>query len=452
MNNKQQIIIRRKVLQLSATFFALTLIVSACKKKETDIGDGLNENGLNVITSDTFSILTYSEEFEDLESDETSINMLGAYNDPVFGGVECGFVTQFIPEALTQDFPDLADLTVDSVVLSCVYSSINYYANLDEVTVEVFEINDALQRDDEDYFTTTEPTLIGSNLVLAGSETIRPDVIKTVVVGEDTLAPQFRIRLDPSVGVDLVTDSKNGLMGENFQTETFKGLYVKANMPGLLEGQGTVLYFALENPLSKMTLYYKNATGEQGNFDFNINSRAARYNKVSFDREGTDVMEVLNDQSKGEEAFYLQGSAVRAVIEFPYIKDFYTNADGVYQPKVINRATLYLPIQDFQGDPFNPSSRLFMAREVDEKISTFTADYGGTSVSGSTVVYDIEDREFQFEVTREIQAILNGEVVDKSYRVYSPSFFASTIERVIFNGSKTELKDKPRLEITYTEY
>lgn len=452
MNKTQKTIIRRKVFQLSATFFALSIFFSACKKKETEIGDGLATNGLNIISSDTFSILTYSEEFEDMESDETSVGMLGAYNDPVFGRVDCGIVTQIVPEALTQDFPDVSDLTMDSVVLALAFSSINYYANLDEITVEVFEINDVLVRDDQAYLTSTEPTIVGANLVVPGTETIMPDIFSDQVVGEDTLSPQIRIHLSPSVGEELIADSKAGLMGDNFQTSTFKGLYIKVNMPGLASGEGTVLYFALENLLSKMTMYYTDATSVQNSFDFDINSRCARYNKIEYDRSGTDVESALADLSKGEEAFYMQGGSVRAVVEFPYIDQFYTNENGESDPKIINNAELILPIQDFESDPFDPATKLFIAREVDEKQSTFTADYILGTVSESTVSYDQDNKEFRFSVTRELQAILNGEVTDKSYRLYAPAFFASTVERIVFNGSNTSLKEKPRLEITYTEY
>ncbi|MBN4071210.1 hypothetical protein JYT72_01740, partial [Crocinitomix catalasitica] len=66
--------------------------------------------------------------------------------------------------------------------------------------------------------------------------------------------------------------------------------------------------------------------------------------------------------------------------------------------------------------------------------------------------YDSDDKEFRFIVTREIQALLTGGQANVGYRIYSPNFFASSIERIIFNGSASTLKERPRLEITYTEY
>lgn len=453
MNKKQKIISRRKVVQLSAAFFALTLVLGACKKDETDIGDGLQDANLDIVFSDTFSIVTYSEEIVDMESDETSINMLGAYVDPVFGSVDCGFVTQIVPEALSQSFPATADITMDSVVLALRYSSINFYANLDDITVEVFEIDDVLERADTEYLVSEEPTIIGEDLVLDGMNTLTPDFISNQIVGNDTLSPQMRIHLDPQVGMDFIVDAESNLLDANFQTNTFKGLYVKVNMPGLATGKGTVLYFALENLLSKLTMYYHDSSDNFEEFDFLINSSCARYNKITFDRTGTGIDEAVADQSKGEEAFYMQGGAIRGVIQFPHITNFYTDSDGNFDPKIINKAELVLPIQDFQPDVFDPATEMFIARIVDERLSTFTEDYGfGSTLNGNTVNYDEDNREFRFVMTQEIQALLNGDIENVGYRVYSPSFFASTVERIIFNGSNTTLKEKPRLEITYTEY
>lgn len=459
MNKTKHIIVGRKVSQLSATFFALIILLGACKKEETNIGSDLQNEGLEVFTTDTFTLTTYPELIDSMESDETSVTLLGAYRDPIFGGVNCGFVTQIVPEGLTQEFPELADLFMDSVVLALRYTSINYYANLDDITVEVFEIDDVLQRDDQVYYTFTTPTTVGPNLVLAGTETLSPDVVKNVIVGTDTLSPQMRIHLDPSVGEDLVADSKAGLMGSDFATSTFKGLYVRVAVDegapgfGLTTGQGTVLYFSLEDVLSKMTLYYHNGAGVQGDFDFYINSSTARYNRMNYERSGTVIQAALDDPTNGQNEFYMQGGAIRAVVKIPNIANFYTNAEGVYDPKIINKAVLIVPIQDFQSDPFDPSTSLFLARVIDSKLSTFTNDYGfGSSLSGNTVSYDEDNKEYQFTMTREIQAILNGEIENLGYRLYGPAFFASTVERIIFNGASSELKNRPRLEITYTEY
>ena len=457
MTIKKQIDSGRKVIKLSATFFALVLVLIACKKEETGIGADLQNGNLNVIVQDTFTIKTYSEEIVEMESDETSVGLLGAYNDPVFGKVNCGFVTQIVPENLDPQFTDLGEFNMDSVVLALSYTSINYYANIEDIVVEVYEIDDVLTREGQDYYTSDTPTLIdaSNNLVLDAIEgtEIKVDFVANSIVGADTLSPQLRINLDTEVGEGLITDALDGQMGSNFQTTTFKGLYVKVAVGGEAPGTGTVLYFNLEDILSRLTLYYTNGEGEAEEFDFRINTTTARYNKIDYDRTGTVVADALADQTLGEEAFYLQGGSVRGFIEFPHITDFYTNVDGEFEPKIINNAQLILPIQDFQTDPYDPATRIFLGRVEDEKKSVFILDYSfGTAVSGNTVTYDEENKEFRFLMTQEIQAILNGDLENVGYRVYASGFFASSIERIIFNGSNTSLKDRPRLEITYTEY
>ena len=108
-----------------------------------------------------------------------------------------------------------------------------------------------------------------------------------------------------------------------------------------------------------------------------------------------------------------------------------------------------MPVQDFELDGFDPSTSLFIARIIDNSVSDFTMDYGPTS---DIPRYDQTNKEFRFNLTFEIQAILNGDVENKGFRIYSPSFFASSVERIIFNGPDSPLKDKARLEVTYTDY
>ena len=184
MNTNFRKILRRKVIFLFAAFFSLITVISACKKEESEIGDSLQTDGLNVLTTDTFTLVTYSDIIDSMESDETSISLLGAYNDPVFGGVNCGIVTQIVPEGLTQDFPDLVNVIMDSVVIALDYSSINYYPNLDDFAVEVYEIGDVLTRLDQEYYTKEEPTILGENLVIPELSVVSPDVVaKKIEVG-----------------------------------------------------------------------------------------------------------------------------------------------------------------------------------------------------------------------------------------------------------------------------
>ena len=432
----------RTVSKLSATFLLSITLLASCKKEDSAVGAGINPNGLSIFTTDTFTVKTYSEEVDSITTDETSVSLLGAYNDPEFGIVNCGIATQI---RLSSESPNFGTVTdVDSVVLSFAYSSIKYYGNIADLSFEVFEISDDLVRDDQDYYAFSPVTTIGSNLILAGYETITPKPYTDVVVGGDTLSPQLRINLDPSFGQTLIDNASQMTTNTTF-TSYFKGLYVKVTDPSSLNSEeGSVLYFSLEDALSKLVLYYKNDALENKTFTFNINSKCARFNKITFDKSGTDVQNTLDNPENGGEKFYMQSSSIRAIVELPHILDFYKD-----KKRIINKAMLIVPVQDFQPDVFDPTVSLFIAKVKSNLVSDLTLDYPNFN---SLVTYDEDNKEFKFLLTREIQAILNGERENTGFRIYPGSFFGSSIERIIFSGANSSSKHKTRLEITYTEY
>jgi hypothetical protein len=431
----------RTVSTLSATFLLSIILLASCKKEDSAVGAGINPNGLNVYTTDTFTVKTYSEVVDSITTDETSVSLLGAYNDPEFGIVDCGIATQI---RLSSENPTFGTISsVDSVVLSFAFGSIRYYGNVDDMTFEVFEITNDLEID-LDYYSFSPITTTGINLVRAGYETISPKPYTDVSVGDDTLSPQVRINLEPSFGQTLIDNAAEMTTNTSF-TSYFKGLYVKVTDPSVLAStEGSVLYFSLEDALSQMVLYYTNDALENKTFTFNINSKCARFNKIDSDRTGTNVQNVLDNPENGSERFYMQSSSIRAIVEIPHILDFYKD-----RKRIINKAILIVPVQDFQPDVFDPTVSLFIAKVKTNLISDLSLDYPNFN---SFVTYDEENKEFKFLLTREIQAILNGERNNTGFRIYPGSFFGSSIERIIFSGANSSSKHKTRLEITYTEY
>lgn len=442
MTKKNINIGKREVIKLSASFLIGLVFLTACQKEVTTIGNDINPNGLTIITQDTFTVRTSSAVVETLPTDETSINLLGGLNDPELGTVDCGIVSQVRLSTEAPIFGDPGNITVDSVVLSFVYSGNNFYGNLTDLTFEVFEIGEVLERDDTEYYASTPVTTVGSNLIKPGTETILPNPYVDIVVDEDTLVPMLRLNLDPSFGDYLISNVDQMNTNNNF-TSFFKGLYVRvSNLASLGVNEGTVLYFSLENALSNMVLYYTNA-GTNMSFTFNINSNCARFNKIDFERTGYPVESGLNDVAAAQEKMYMQASVIRPEFQFPYIMDL--QAD---QRRVINKAELIVPVQDYASSPFKPSSGLFIGRIKTALETSLTYDYP----SFNTVTYNSTDQTFTFNITRELQRVLSGEIENLGYRLYPTNFFGSSIERIIFSGPEAITKNKTKLRITYTEY
>ena len=441
MIKKYNIKKRREVLKLSASFLIAFFVFSSCKKEITTVGTDINPNELNIVVQDTFSVITKTVITDSLPTDETTTNLLGGLTDPELGKVDCGIVTQLRLSSESPNFGNIADITVDSVVLSFVYDSRLHYGELQPLTFEVFEIGTQLDKEEE-YYRNTPVTTVGSNLIVPGMETILPEPNTNVIVADDTLAPMLRIHLKTSLGEYFINNVSQLNSNDNFTT-FFKGLYVKlASSNTFQENEGTVLYFSLLNALSNMVLYYT-IGGENKKFTFNINSNSARFNKMDFDFTSTPLESSINSEASAQEKIYFQASHIRPEFHFPFLDQFGDNRNIV-----INKAELIVPVQDFESSPFDPSNALFIGRVSSNFLSGLTFDYS----AGSTINYDFTDNIFRFNLTRDLQRVVSGEIENTGYRVFSTNFFGSSIERIIFSGPKSIAKDKTKLIITYTEY
>lgn len=442
MIKKYKILNQRKVIKLSAGFLIGFLALTSCKKDISSIGTDINPNGLNLVKQDTFTVFTESVVVDSLPTDETSVNLLGGYHDPEFGFVDCGIVSQIRLSSEGPNFGNVADITVDSVVLSFVYTGLLNYGSVTELNFEVLEVADVLTRVDQDYYANTPVNTVNSNLIKTGEEIQKPNLYSNVIVGDDTLKPMLRLPLKTSFGEYLINNAAEMASNDNF-TSFFKGLYVKVNnVSNLGINKGTILYLSLEDALSNMVLYYT-IGGENKKFTFNINSNCARFNKMDFDNANTDLAQALNNTEAAQEKLFLQGSHIRPEFHFPYITEF---AKG--RNIVINKAALVVPVQDFIASPYKPSQGLFIGRISSNLQTSLTYDYS----SFNAVNIDSENKTFTFNLTRDLQRVVSGEIENVGYRIYPTNFFGSTIERTIFSGPKASTKEKTKLIITYTEY
>lgn len=425
----------RKVFGLSATFLITLLVVVACKKKESTLGnDVLDPNSLlNSTQVDTFQLTTFTIAEDSLISDNPAYAVLGSYNDPKFGKVEASFYTQVVLSGLNPNFGDISAITVDSLVLGLEYA--DYYGELSPQTVEVYQLTEKLDVDST-YYSFQDKAHSSTNLVVPGYETFTPTPNGETIIGEDTVDAQLRIRLNNSLATQLINESASG--GTNYSsidnfTSYFKGLYVKVNNGSQLSGKGAVFYFNLNDPLSKMTIYYTQA-GEQKTFDFLINSECADFNHVDIDNSGKPVQNVINDTISGQTEFYAQAFKSRAIVKIPGLKNL---------PKkcVIHKAELILPVQYQTASKYSPSDEISVSVRIDNILS-------GIGVFG---FYDNYTKSYTVDCRDYVQALVTGQI-STTELILSPRFFITSAERIIFNGPSTINKKKPQIVVTYTQY
>jgi len=388
---------------------------------------------LNSAQVDTFNLRTYSIAEDSLISDNPAYAVLGSYNDPKFGTVNANFYTQLRLSGLNPNFGDISAITIDSVMLGLEYAG--FYGELSSQTVEVYEMTESINLDSVYYSFSTKPTA-SSDLVEPGYGTFTPNPDGITVIGTDTVDTQLRIKLKNSLGTQLINEAASGgtyfTSNENF-LNYFKGLHVRVNNPTQLSGKGGVFYFNLNDPLSKMTIYYTQ-DGTQKTFDFLINSECADFNHVDIDNTGKPVQNVIDNPTSGQIEYYSQAFKSRAVVKMAGLKNLPSNS-------IIHKAELILPIQYQTGAKYLPPDELSVSAMIEGKLS-------GIGVFG---LYDFAFKHYTVDARNYVQALVSGQISTDEL-ILSPRLFITSAERVIFNGPNSTNKKKPKLVVTYTKF
>lgn len=427
---------------LSATFFCMFLVLVSCKKKDFPIGENtIDANELLASGAvDTFTLESFSIFKDSTISSNTLFSMLGSYEDPAFGRFSSEIYTQFRLSGLNPDFGNLADITVDSLVLALEYAS-QYGLSVDQ-TIEVHELDEDLYPDTTYYSFSTAAvkSAFGNNgnLMRPGHGVQNLNVNNMTVVGEDTLFDnQLRLQLHPSIGKKLLIDAMSGngyfTTNESFLTY-FKGVRIRVNNGSQAPGEGGIFYFRLTDPDSKMILYY-HENGVAKTFDFLINTSCAYFNHVDITNSSA-VNNTLNNSAVGAQQFYAQSYGVRGAIRIPGLSNIPKNA-------VIHKAVLELPVEHHYSSPYTPGIGVTVSTLLEEG----SDDLYGVGTAG----YNDATKSMVADIRNYVQSVVNGELKNTQL-VFSTAFHNTTADRIIFNGSQTVNKKQPKLYILYTEF
>ena len=418
--------------------FLCCFAILSCKKKEYQLGADVIDSSdiLGGSSVDTFSLYTYTITEDSVISDNPANVVLGSYEDPIFGHYEASIFTQLRLAGVDPNFGDPNSIVIDSFVLALEY--VGYYGDLDPQTFEVFELDEAMSLDSS-YYSFSTINHSSTNLVPFENATITPNTSSPTIVDGDSLAPQLRIHLDTNLARNLILEATSGtstFSSNDEFLEFFKGLHIKTNNVLQSAGEGAALYLDINDPSSKTTIYFRQ-DGEPTSYDLLMNSDCADFTKVSIDQTGTDVEQVVIDSTAGQNTYYAQAFGARAAMSIPGLLNIPPNS-------VIHRADLSLPIQFQTGYKYQPGSNVSLATRVD------SLSQGLINV-GVIGVYNALDKSFDINIRDYVQSIVNKELPLTELMV-SPLYFINSAERIVFNGSNTINKKKPKLTITYTSY
>jgi hypothetical protein len=446
---------KRKVVQLSAVFFMAVLSTLSCKKKENSLGSSIQPDGdvLLANQSDTTSIITYTVLGDSVRTDELAgSSLLGSYNDPFFGKAKANLYTHIRLQSAINFTPksgDFNDLIIDSVILYLELKG--NYGNLQAQNFEVYQLTEAIVKDSV-YYSNTSKAVSPINLVAPGQGTIKPDPFSPAFLGATLQgSPLLKIPLDVNnFGWNIAAQSDNAPLqnndGENGFVDWFKGLKITTNTIQNAN-EGAILYVDLLSTKSKITMYYRDNSGNPSEydtlkFDFNINANCAYFNEYEKDYTATAVGTQLADSTLGQQtAFFQNMGGVKTKVYFPHL----TALRG--KNVLVNKAQLILPTQYYVYDPYMVPAQLSLTRRSATGSLLLLPDFA----EGEVGLYRSTMSAYTFNITRYVNQVISGQLENTPMRLLSVNE-ALSANRVIINGGNTNLKDKPKLILTFTEY
>lgn len=441
----------RKALILSASFL---LLFQACKKDGV-LNPEFAENTTSLVFSDTSTVRTYTEIGDTILADNISTGLVGLYKDSVFGTSTASLHVQPLLPSNSLVFGNDNDVLVtDSVVLSLEYNGA--YGNITvPQTLEVFRIDEELD-DSKSYYSNA---IIQTLPSILGTKTFTPNVDSSVRVirpnqvgGSDTvsLSPQLRIKLDNSLGDEILSESGQDAVANNDNfTKFLKGLKIAPNNSGSLNNnENAILYFALTSTNTKLTVYY-NSTGAGDtvsiprSVDFPINSSSVRFNTFNHDYSGTPVETSLQSGTyDAMHSYTLAMAGVQSLIKFPNLKENFEN-----KQLTINKAELYIPAANGSHATYGFANSLIVASKNDAGELQFIPDFfEGTSYFGGT--FESSSQSYKFNITRYIQGVINGSE-NQNGLILLVSGSAVKAERIVLFGADNP-NDKIRLNLYYS--
>lgn len=399
--------------------FAFGLIFSlfnACEKEFSEIGTGIIGNPNIEIKLQSYPVKTYNKRITPFESNGLPKNLLGYYNDPIFGNTTAHFLAQLTPKSYNVDFGDSPVL--DSVVLTIPYTSrktseeytIDSLYGEDAVKLSIFKNNFFLRDFDpnsdldqnQSYYSNGSLSsseqlntaqlegqlLYSTSYFLPSNEEITLTALNSEGESEtsETLAPSLRVKLeDTSLPANfwedliIAKEDSEELSNSNNFYNYFRGLYFKVEALDAEKGHLIQLDFASSNAHVKLHYKYQTTsttsdetTERQGTYEMGFNG--TRINVFENDFEPTILQEITNaNEVDGDERLYLKGGeGSMAIVELfaedesgndfnDFITDFKeSNGDETIIKRLINEAYVEFYVDESAGADADYPNRIFV--------------------------------------------------------------------------------------------
>lgn len=427
-----------KALSSFAILVAISLIFISCDKEFNSIdSDVLGKDNANFFT-DTLKIdvLAYNRTLDAVQVNGLNSNLLGVYNDDIYGQTTASIVTQIIPTTFNPDFG--TDPKIDSVMLNIpFFSRVMGTDNTGNATYEMTKrdslyvfgngtINLSIYRNNyllrnfnpnsetpgtQNYYSFAENTPDPSNnyaLIESGAinfdafigeeifnEEYKPSSEAVEILnGEESIfsPPALRIELDKMFWKTAILDKQGSAELSNASNfvNYLRGLYIKAEAINATDGYMQLLNLGSSN--ANIVIYYNKQSATDANqrtsATYTLNFSGIRLN--TFINHFTPPLENGNT-ANGDEILNLKGMAGSMAVvdlfggtDLQAQRNFFvdnTDPDNPVKRRLINEARLIIYEDETLADEDHQYDRLYA---YDIKNSTPLLDYNFDG-TGNTV-------------------------------------------------------------------
>ena len=437
-----------KALKFTSFLLFIILAIVACDQDFNSIeSDVVGLKNFNT-GSYPIPITSYNKKLDSLRINNLSANLLGVYNDPVYGQTKASIITQITPTEFDPSFGD--NPVIDSVILTIPYYNKTIADSTDVDGNAVYSISDSLFGSApiklsifqnnyflRDFNPNTELEAIqnyyshasdavnsNDNFAITETSTINFDDHKGSLIYEDNafipssdaivlkkvskdgtetterVAPALRTHLDTAFWTAAIIDKEGSdeLRNANNFYNYFRGLYFKTEA---INGDGNMLLFNINGTGSNITIYYSydssvdSAEKLQDTYVLNFNGNKLNpfinnYNLVSLEN---------GDKTNGDEKLYLKGSeGSMAVVD---IFSGNVDCDGVAETAIECFKKEYRAV-DEKGDYIIKNGDFVLKKLINEAILVV---YEDETMNKPSEDYHKYDRIYAYDANNNIPLI-----------------------------------------------
>jgi len=392
---------------------------------------------------------------EKLRTDEVPYNLLGTFNDPIFGKTTTDFASQY----RLMSFPKFKENDIiDSLVLVMAYKEI-YGDILTPQKLKVYELATDLSIDTK-YYQDIDMGSISKSEILAEYNYVpkfKLDSLTTATLSKsdpkDTVTQEISIQLNHSLAQKLMKADSLTLSSNDLFVKYFKGLYVEAgdlNQGGTimkLLGSGVVLYYRKANDTTKYVCNFK------------TNTNAAKVSHFTHNYSSTNFSANLNSTDKQDSLLYIQSTGgLRSKILIPNLGSWTKLIPNLANPAdtanfMINKAELIFQVDSTtsQLDKYAPPAKLILAAIGKSKANQdsiyFPSDYTFSSTYFGGNYYS-KDKTYRFNIAKQMQDVIGKKKNNNGFYLET-ALKNEVFRRVVLKGATS--KTGIRLEITYSK-